>query len=88
MISERCFKSNKKGGKDMTNTKLLEEKIRQSGLKKGYLAEQLGISRTTFYTLLRNNSDFKASQIKTLCDILGITDDETLKAIFFAPNGA
>lgn len=72
----------------MTNTKLLEEKIRQSGLKKGYLADRIGVSRTTFYTLLRNQSDFKVSQIKTLCDILGITDDETLKAIFFADCGA
>ena len=72
----------------MTNTKLLEEKIRQSGLKKGYLADRLGVSRTTFHTLLRNQSNFKVSQIKTLCDILGITDDETLKAIFFADNGA
>lgn len=67
----------------MTNTKLLKEKIRQSGLKNGYLAERLGVSRTTFCALLRNESEFKASQIKTLCELLGIKDDETLKAIFF-----
>lgn len=72
----------------MTNTKLLEDKIRQSGLKKGYLAERLGISRTTLCTLLRNESEFKTSQIKILCDVLDIKDDETMKAIFFAENGA
>lgn len=72
----------------MTNTKLLEDKIRQSGLKKGFLAEKLGVSRATFCALLSNNAEFKASQIHTLCELLGIKDDETLRAIFFAPSGA
>jgi plasmid maintenance system antidote protein VapI len=81
-------KATKKGGKGMTNTKLLNEKIRKSGLKKGHLAEKLGISRSTFCELLNNRSDFKASQIKILCDTLGITDDNELRAIFFASSGA
>jgi transcriptional regulator with XRE-family HTH domain len=79
-----CIKSNKKGGAHMTNTKLLERKIRQSGIKKGYIAERLGVSRTTFRALMCNSTEFKASQIKTLCEILGIKDDETMKDIFFA----
>lgn len=72
----------------MTNIQLLEDKIRQSGMKKGFLAEKLGVSRTTFSALLRNETEFKASQIRMLCDLLGIKDDETMKAIFFAQNGA
>ena len=72
----------------MTNTTLLEDKIRQSGLKKGFLAEKLGVSRGTFCALLNNNAEFKANQIRVLCELLGIEDDETLRAIFFAPNGA
>lgn len=72
----------------MTNTKLLEKKIKQSGLKKGYLAEKIGVSRTTFYALLHNSAEFKASQIKTLCEVLGVNDDETMKSIFFDQNGA
>lgn len=72
----------------MTNIQLLEDKIRQSGMKKGFLAEKLGVSRTTFSALLRNETEFKASQIRMLCDLLGIKDDETVKAIFFAQNGA
>lgn len=72
----------------MTNRKLLEDRISQKGLKKGFLAEKLGVSRTTFCALLRNETEFKASQIRTLCELLDIRDDETMKAIFFAHAGA
>ena len=68
----------------MTNVKLLEDKIRKSGLKKGYLAEQIGVSRGTFQALIANRAEFKTSQVVVLCKLLGITDDETIKAIFFA----
>lgn len=72
----------------MTNVKLLEEKIRQSGLKKSYLAERIGVSRGTLSSLLSNKTEFKTSQVCALCEVLGITDDETIRAIFFAPVGA
>jgi DNA-binding Xre family transcriptional regulator len=72
----------------MTNTDKLNELIRQKGVKKGYLAERLGVSRTTFCALLGNKTEFKASQIRILCEELGIEDDETVKAIFFAHLGA
>jgi transcriptional regulator with XRE-family HTH domain len=72
----------------MTNRKLLEDKIKQKGLKKSYLAEQIGVSRATFCALLQNKSEFRASQIRTLCELLDIKDDETMKAIFFAQSGA
>ena len=67
----------------MTNTKLLADKIKQSGMKKGVLANRLGVSRATFYALTHGRAEFRASQIRTLCDLLGITDAETLNAIFF-----
>lgn len=72
----------------MTNTDKLNELIRKKGIKKGYLAKKLGVSNTTFYALMRNKSEFKASQIRILCEELGIEDNETVKAIFFAPVGA
>lgn len=68
----------------MTNVKLLEEKIRQSGLKKGFIAERLGISRATFRALLNNQTEFKAGQIRVLCELLDIQDEDTMIAIFFA----
>ena len=72
----------------MVNRNLLNEKIKQSGLKKSYLAESIGVSRSTFCALLNNKSEFRVSQIQILCALLGIRDDETLRAIFFAQNGA
>lgn len=72
----------------MTNTTLLEEKIKQSGLKKGYLADRIGVSRSTFYAQVRNGVEFRVSQVKILCSLLGIKDPETMQAIFFSPDGA
>lgn len=72
----------------MTNIKLLEERIQKSGLKKGYLAKQIGVSRGTFSALITNKKEFKTSQVETLCKILNIKDNESIKAIFFASNGA
>lgn len=72
----------------MTNGKLLEEKIQQSGLKKAFIAEKLGITPTTLSALISNRAEFKASQIKTMCQILNIQDDAEIMAIFFAQIGA
>ena len=72
----------------MTNTRLLEEVIRKSGIKKGHLAEKIGVSRATFSALLRNEAEFKASQIRVICEVLGINDPAEMEAIFFAPSGA
>ena len=68
----------------MTNRELLEQKIKQKGLKKGFIAEAIGVSRSTFCALLGGKSEFKVSQIRVLCELLDIHDDETVKAIFFA----
>ena len=72
----------------MTNVKLLKEKIKQSGLKKGFIAEQLGISRANLTALINDKADFKASQICAICNLLNIKDDAEIKAIFFAKFGA
>lgn len=72
----------------MTNVKLLKELIQQSGFKKSFLADKIGVSRTTFAALLNNQAEFKASQISTLCEVLGIRDDATIREVFFTHNGA
>ncbi len=72
----------------MTDTKKLKDKIKKSGKKKGYLAAVLGVSRTTFYNLINNKAEFKASQIDILCEELGITTLTERKEIFFAPSGS
>lgn len=49
-----------------------------------YIAEKLGIDRFSLYKKIRNETEFKASEIKNLCEILSITDDKTISEIFFS----
>ena len=73
--------------KNLTNTKLLEKKIRESGLKKGYLAEKCGLSRAGYRNCELNKAEFTTSQVNTLCEQLGITSLREKEAIFFAKDG-
>lgn len=68
----------------MTDTKLLETHIKNSGLKRGKLASSLGISMNAFKKKTDGKREFKASEIKTLCDMLGIHDASEMERIFFA----
>ena len=80
-MSRDC--ESRKEVKKVTNKKLLEEHIARSGLKKGYIAEQIGLSLQGFRNCLNNRAEFRASHIAKLCELLGL--DATLKeAIFFA----
>lgn len=71
----------------MTNTELLDRKIQDSGLKKGYLAEQIGLTRQGFLNCRTNEAEFTASQIERLCELLRIDDTAERMAIFFAKSG-
>jgi ribosome-binding protein aMBF1 (putative translation factor) len=71
----------------LTNTKMLDDAIRRSGLKKGYLADQIGVSRTHFNNVRHAKAELRGSQIKALCTILGIGAEE-MNAIFFNLDGA
>lgn len=71
----------------MTNKDLLERAIQAKGLKKAFLAEQIGLTPAGFCNCLNNRAEFKASQISALCDLLGITDLAEKEAIFFATFG-
>lgn len=72
----------------MTNIKLLELKIQESGKKKGYLASKLGMTLATFRKYCVNIYEFKAGHINILCDELGITTLEERHIIFFANDDA
>jgi hypothetical protein len=72
----------------MTNTELLEKKIAESGKKKIYLSEKVGLSLAGFRNCCTNKAEFKASQIQTLCEELNITSLKERHAIFFAESGA
>lgn len=68
----------------MTNTQALETIIRESGLKKSYIADALNITGYALAKKIRNESEFKASEIDKLCQILKIVDFDEVKRIFFA----
>lgn len=72
----------------MTNTKLLEKAIEDSGLKKKYLAERIGLTPAGFRNCITNKAEFRVSHVVILCDELNITEPERREAIFFAPGGA
>ena len=68
----------------MTNTKLLGEKVRNSGLRTSYIVDSLGISRAGWYRKLNGKSPFTAEQIQIMCNILHITSLREKEDIFFA----
>jgi len=68
----------------MPNTAKLNQKIAESGLKKNYIADQLGISRYAFYMKLNGESDFTTTEVRSLCNVLGIKKLSEKEAIFFA----
>lgn len=70
----------------MTNTKLLEAAIERSGMKKGKIAEVLGVSRGGLINLINDRAEFKVSQMLVLSGLLGLTTAQR-DAIFFDVNG-
>ena len=65
----------------MTNTLKLKAAIMESGMNQEQIAEMLGMTNATFNYKVNNKSEFKASEIKKLCEVLNITE---VNVIFFA----
>lgn len=67
----------------MTNTTLLRRKIDELGYKLIFLAEKCGLTYQGFMKKVNNETEFKASEIQTLKELLNLTTEE-VNAIFFA----
>lgn len=67
----------------MTNTEALQRSIETAGVSIAFLARQMGISREAFYKKLKNETEFKASEIVTVAAVLHLTNEER-DHIFFA----
>lgn len=65
----------------MTDTKELKIAIVRAGLTQREIAKRLGLSEMGLHKKINNITEFKASEIKTLVELLGITN---IDAIFFA----
>lgn len=70
----------------MTNTVLLKAKIKSSGLKLQFIAEQMKLSRCGLYKKINNLRPFNQFEIEKLCCLLKITSAREKEAIFFAKN--
>lgn len=66
----------------MTDTKALRSIIQHAGLKYKVLAEMMGLSAYALQLKIDNESEFKASEIDSLSNILGM-DLQQRDAIFF-----
>lgn len=66
----------------MANVKKLNALIDYKGIKKIWLADQLGITPQTLIYKLNGINDFKLQEVNTLCKVLNI-DEKEAKQIFF-----
>jgi DNA-binding Xre family transcriptional regulator len=66
----------------MANVKKLNALIDYKGVKKIWLADQLGITPQTLIYKLNGINDFKLQEVNTLCKVLNI-DEKEAKQIFF-----
>ena len=58
------------------NCEKLKKKIESTGLKIVFIADQLGITRESFYKKLNGSNEFKASEIRKLSEILVLSSAE------------
>lgn len=68
----------------MTNTELLKRAIDESGLKVGFIANFVGISRQLLWKKVNNLTPFNQYEIDKMCEVLKITSLKQKEAIFFA----
>lgn len=69
----------------MTDEEKLRKKIRDSGFRIAFVAEKCGMSYQALLNKMRNDTEFVASEIKALRNLLGI-DEVEAEDIFFADN--
>ena len=69
----------------MTNSEMFRKKVDSCGITITYLAKMLGITREALYNKIRNETEFKASEISCVAKVLNLTQRE-INEIFFAKN--
>jgi len=70
----------------MTLTNELEAAIKRAGITKREIARKLGLSEMGLYKKIHNETEFKASEIMALSQLLNLLPPERDK-IFFATIG-
>lgn len=60
----------------MTDTEMLLEKIKESGMTMKAIAEKSGVNRANIYNKLKGRGEFTASEIVALSEVLRLTKPE------------
>lgn len=60
----------------------LEMVIKDSGLKKSYIADKIGMSRQGFYLKLNGERQFSQSEIMGLKEVLRLSDKQFMRIFF------
>lgn len=63
----------------MTDNARLQELVKSSGIKKSFIAEKMGISYQGYVKKESGKSEFIASEIKVIKDLLHLTNKEVTK---------
>lgn len=66
------------------NLKALNDKIRESGLRKAFIAQKMRITTQSLGKKLRGESPVTVENAACLCEILPITDNDEKVNIFLA----
>lgn len=67
----------------MTDTLMLEMAIKRAGFTKREIAKRLNLSEMGLYQKMNNITEFKASEISSLYDLLNLKSLEEQQQIFF-----
>ncbi len=67
----------------MSDSVKLSEAIKSRGVKKGFVAQQIGVSVSTLWRKMKGTSDFTLSEIQTIAAALKLSDKE-IRDIFFS----
>ena len=67
----------------MTDKNLLYYFVKRAGFKNKDIAKAIGITPSGYTLKISNKSDFRQSEIKTICDLLSLTVEERDR-VFFA----
>lgn len=66
----------------MTNTDLLLKHVHDSGLKLKFIAESLGITPFGLSNKIHNKTEFKATEIRKMKELLNLSNEERDKIFF------
>lgn len=70
----------------LTDSKKLRAMIQEAGLKYNFIASKLNITPYGLKKKIDNESEFKASEIDMICEILSIGSLKLKDEIFFKPK--